>query len=121
VADTILIEDLQLQACIGAFEEERGVLQPLAMDLRIRADLRPAGKSAKLDDTICYHTVAAKIRELIASKEWVLVEQAAREICAMLFRFSPKVEAVRIQVRKFVVPGTRFAGVEIERSRGDDF
>ncbi len=117
--DYIIIKEFELEARVGAYEEERKRLQRVVIDLRIEADLSKAGRTANLEDTICYLTLASRIEELLASREWVLVEEVARAVCDLIFKFSPRVESVRAGVRKFVIPGAKYAGVEIERRRGE--
>ena len=117
--DYILIEDLILAARVGAFEEERGVPQKVALDLRLGLDLRPAGKTGRLDDTICYFTLSRKLCEHIQAREWTLVEEVAAAVCEQVFLYDSRIKSARVQVRKFIIPEARFAGVQIERRRED--
>ena len=115
--DYILIKDFELEAKIGAFEAERETEQRLVVDLRIGIDLMKAGKTGELADTICYLTASQRIKELITGRSWELVEQVAKEVIDLLFEFDPRITSVRAGVRKFVIPGAKYAGVEVERSR----
>lgn len=117
--DQIRIKDLELEAKIGAFAEEHLRFQRVVLDLTLEIDLRPAGASGRLEDTICYFTAAEKIRQLVQSRIWNLVEELATAICRLMFDFSPKITAVRAEVRKFVIPGSEYAGVQIKRQRED--
>ena len=116
-ADRIIIKDLELEARVGAFPAEREIFQRMVVDLRIGIDLRRAGETADLADTVCYLTLSERIREFISARVWILVEEVAAAICGLIFEFDPRIESVRIGVRKFVVPGAQYAGVEIERRR----
>ena len=115
--DQILIKDLELEARVGAFSAEREIFQRLVIDLRLGIDLRRAGETAELADTVCYLTLSERIREFVAGRIWVLVEEVAAAVCGLIFEFDPRIESIKIGVRKFVVPGAQYAGVEIERRR----
>ena len=59
--DRILIDDLRVITLIGALPHEREAKQPLRVDLSIGVDLRDAGNTDELDDTVHYGLVAERV------------------------------------------------------------
>ena len=117
--DRIEIGDLLLRGILGINPEEREKAQDILINLTLYADLRPAGASDRIDDTVNYRTITKRIIEHVERVGRFTVEALAADI-AELCLSDPRVERVRVRVEK---PGAlRFArsvGVEIERRRGE--
>ena len=117
--DRIEIRDLLLRGILGINPEEREKAQDILINLTLYADLRPAGASDRIDDTVNYRTITKRIIEHVERVGRFTVEALAADI-AELCLSDPRVERVRVRVEK---PGAlRFArsvGVEIERRRGE--
>lgn len=117
MADRILISDLLLRAIIGVNEEERHATQDVLINLALTADLRPAGMSDRLEDSVDYRAIKRRIIDVVEASQYALVEALAERIAAVCLE-SPRVQAVQVRVEK---PGAlRFArsvGVEIIRER----
>ena len=119
--DRILIPELPLRARVGVEEEERGVPQPIVLEVELRLDLQPAGRSDSVSDTIDYEAVCARLEELVAARSFCLIETIAEQAAARLLNDFPA-DSVRVAVRKpraLEARGVPYAAVEIERSRGD--
>ena len=84
----------------------------------MHVDLRQAGRTDALEDTIDYRALKKRILELAGQSQFHLVEALAQSIADECLR-DERVERVEVAVEK---PGAlRFArtvGVEIVRSRG---
>ena len=120
VLDQIHITDLQLRCIIGLYPEERREKQDVILNLTLFADLRQAGNTDDLCDTVDYKSVKQAVRSMVEESSFNLVEKLAAEVARLCLK--PKaVQRVRVRVDK---PGAlRFArsvAVEIERSK-DDF
>jgi 7,8-dihydroneopterin aldolase/epimerase/oxygenase len=106
----------------GATEEERADAQAIEVDVELEADLRRAGESDDLAQTVDYGEVFEVCRVVVEDHSFRLLEAIAEGIArAVLTRFTA-VEAVAVTVRKPGVPidgVLEHAGVCIERRRGE--
>jgi len=119
--DRILIPELPLRARVGVEERERAVPQPIVLEVELRLDLRPAGRSDSVSNTIDYEAVCGRLEELVADRSFCLIETIAEEVASRLVRDFPA-QSVRVAVRKpraLAARGVPYAAVEIERSRDD--
>lgn len=107
-----------MPAALGVSRAERAMRRPALIDVVLRLDLRRAGRSDRLADTIDYARLHAAIEE-VARAEHRLVESLAEGIASRLLAGFP-IQACTVTVRKpNPVAGTlRHAGVRITRSRG---
>lgn len=115
--DTIYIRDLRLETRIGAYEFERRKPQTLQFDVEIGRARIAACDTDRLTDTIDYAEVVKAIQSVLSDHEFHLLEPLAERLSHMLIeRFAA--ERVRLDVSKAgVVPGARFVGVRLERTR----
>ncbi len=117
--DRILIKDLLVRCIIGMRDEERRDKQDVLINVALVTDLRKAGMSDRLEDSLDYRALNKQILNVAERSQFYLVEamaQAVADICLG----NPKVQEVTVRVEK---PGAlRFArsvGVEIVRKRTD--
>ncbi len=68
--------------------------------MEIRCDLRPAGLSDDLSQTIDYSEVHDQIKEIVEGEPVNLTETLAERIAAAILERHPRVEGVRIRVSK---------------------
>lgn len=101
--DRILIDDIRVMSLIGALPHEREAKQPLRVDLSIGLDLRDAGASDELDDTVHYGLVAERVVELAEESKHVLLERLAADIADTVLAFD-RVEEVDVTVTKLRPP-----------------
>lgn len=117
--DRIYIRDLALRCIIGIEAHERAQQQDVVINMTLHADLREAGRSDKIEDTVNYKTIKRKVVDLVENSSCLLVERLAQEI-ANVCLLEPRVQRVEVTVDK---PGAlRFAksvAVQIVRQRGD--
>ena len=75
--DRIFLRGMRFMACHGALPHEQEIPQPFEVDVELGLDLRAAGESDDLNDTVnyakVYHTVSSIVKG--ASKE--LIESLA--------------------------------------------
>lgn len=113
--DLIRICDLEVFFRVGVPDEERAQAQRLLLDITLRADFADAAMTDDLAKTIDYFAVCERLKGFGAGREWRLIEKLAEEISsALLDEFAPK--SVRVEVKKFIIPGTRYVAVAIERT-----
>jgi len=115
--DCITIHDLHLRCIIGVQEWERKTLQDVLVSLTLFTDLRAAGKTDDIADTVNYKTLTKTIIHHVENSSCQLVEALASGIARLALQDS-RIVGVRVRVEK---PGAlRFAksvGVEIARDR----
>jgi FolB domain-containing protein len=116
--DKIIIKDLLLRAIIGINEWERAARQDILINLTLFTDMRAAGQSDDIADTLNYRTITKQIIEYVESSAHYTVEALAAAIARIAIAHGAARAIVRVEK-----PGAlRFAesvGVEIERERAD--
>ena len=114
MTDRITIKDLEVQFHVGVPDEERAEPQKLLITIEMTHDLAPSGASDTLAQTIDYYTVCQAVKALGQTRSWKLIEALADDICMLVLdQFSPSV--VRVVVKKFILPDTRWVSVEMIR------
>lgn len=117
--DRIEIKDLLLRAIIGINDWEREKTQDILLNITLYADLKRAGRSDTVADSVNYRNVTKKVIGLVENSSRYTVEALAADVAQLCLQ-EPGVKRVRVRVDK---PGAlRFArsvGVEIEREAGD--
>jgi dihydroneopterin aldolase len=117
MTDYIVANKIETFCRIGWSEEERLFPQRLLISLRLGIDTRAAAKSIRLEDSVCYLSVCDTVKELAASRTWVLVEELAESVTERLFEGFPLISSINMVVEKFVIPGVQWTGIEINRQR----
>jgi len=117
--DRVFIRDLAVRCIIGIDEHERQEKQNVIVHITMHADLRKAGRTDALEDTIDYRALKKRILHLVEESRFLLIEALAQSIADECLRHD-RIERVEVTVEK---PGAlRFArtvGVQIVRSKGD--
>ena len=119
--DRILIDDLRVLTIIGALPHEREIAQPLRIDLSIGLDLRNAGRSDELNDTVNYGLVCERVVEMARDSKDVLLERLAAKVADVVLEFD-LVETVDVTVTKLRPPvpeSVESTAVVISRSRAE--
>ena len=115
--DRIYIKDLRLRCIVGIYPEERTNKQDVVINVEIWCDLRKAGESDQIEDTVNYKYVKKRIVSLVENSDYLLIERMAGNIADLCLE-EEGVEQVKVTVDK---PGAlRFArsvAVEITRTR----
>jgi len=116
--DRIFIRDLALRCIIGIFPEERREKQDIVINIEMHTDLRRAGRSDNLADTVDYKAIKKAVLKLVEESDFLLIEALAENV-ARIALSDEKVQQVVVTIDK---PGAlRFArssAVEITRKRG---
>ena len=102
----------------GVRDAEREQPQEFKVDVKIDADLREAGLTDKLVDTVDYTRVRAAAREVIEGESRKLLESLAGAIAQRILAM-PRVEAVSVRVAKrpASMQPIEAASVRINRTR----
>ena len=114
MTDKITIKDLELHFHVGVPEEERSEPQKLLITIEMTLDLGPSGATDNLAETIDYYAVSQAVKTLGQARRWKLIEALADDICQLVLNdFKPN--AVRVLIKKFILPETRWVSVEMSR------
>ena len=117
--DTIEIRGLRALRYCGALAEEQARAQPFEVDLDLVVDLRQAGASDDLADTVDYASVIDGVASVLAREHVTLLERLAERI-AQVALADERVTEVTVAVRKLRPPVAQqldTTGVRITRSR----
>lgn len=121
--DTIFIEGMRVAARVGVTAAERESPQVLRFDLELRCDLRRAGASDDIGDTLDYAAVYQQVVTVVEDTRCALLEHLAARIAHALLSAFPACAQVRVRVGKpALFPATGrsgMPGVEITRDRAD--
>jgi dihydroneopterin aldolase/2-amino-4-hydroxy-6-hydroxymethyldihydropteridine diphosphokinase len=120
VTDRIVLNGVEAVGHHGVFEHEKSAGQRFVVDVVLEADLRRAGASDDLRDTVDYSGVAAAVVERIEGQPFDLVERLAEVIAGDLLEHT-LVDAVDVTVHKPQAPmPVAFAdlSVRVRRERG---
>lgn len=120
-------DQIQLRGMIftgfhGTVAAERELGQRFIVDLTLSCDLRGAGESDDLAQTVDYSEVYRRTRAIVEGPPFKLTEAVAEAVAAAILAEHGRVEAVRVRVTK---PNVRLgdgvlagSAVEIVRRRG---
>lgn len=104
--DTITIRDLALRTIIGIYPEERKEKQDILVNITLEVDLKKAGTSDNITDTVDYKTLKKEIVKMVDKSAYNLIESLAENIATICLT-EKKVNRALITIDK---PGAlRFA------------
>ncbi len=120
--DRILLEGMVFHGRHGTLPAERELGQPFVVDVELRLDLRAAGLSDDLTQTVDYSEVHRRAKEIVEGPPAGLTETVAERIATAVLEEHPLVEAVRVKVEKPNVRlgNTVLAGSAVEILRRRD-
>ena len=116
--DLIAIRELRLATHIGVTDEERANPQWVRVTVELEADLRRAGKTDDLTDTINYHWATNEIAAIVRSNSCNLLEYLAGKIASRMTKVEG-VHGVTVEIAKESPPVDEDVGaieVRIHRS-----
>lgn len=113
--DIVYINALKIDAVIGVYEWERGIRQPVLIDLAMAMDCAPAAENDDLRLALDYAAVSERVTQLVVASGFQLVETLAEKVAdEIMSAFS--VPWVRVKVGKpNAVLNAQEVGVIIER------
>jgi dihydroneopterin aldolase len=115
--DRIELRGLRAVGIHGLLPEEQLRAQPFEVDVDVELDLRPAGASDHLRDTLDYGQLAEAVARVVTGDRCALLERLAERIAEEVGA-DPRVTSVSVAVRKLRPPvpvDVVSAGVRITR------
>ncbi|GLJ45603.1 hypothetical protein SUGI_0959970 [Cryptomeria japonica] len=117
--DKLVLQGLRFHGFHGVLEEERKLGQKFLVDVDAWLDLKKAGRSDKLEDTVSYAEIYSLVKEIIEGPPHVLLESVAELITSVIFDKFPQIHSIRVKVGKphvAVLGIVDYLGVEIYRT-----
>ncbi|XP_010270396.1 PREDICTED: dihydroneopterin aldolase 1-like isoform X2 [Nelumbo nucifera] len=120
--DKLILRGLMFHGFHGVKPEERKLGQKFLVEVDAWLDLRAAGKSDNLVDSVSYTDIYRIVKDIMEGPPQNLLESVAHLIASTTLTKFPQISAVRVKVGKphVSVPGpVDYLGVEILRKRSD--
>ncbi len=116
--DVVFIEGLRLQSDIGILDYEKGIRQPVIVDLKMRTAPALVGDSEDFSRAVDYAAAASIAEKILCSGHIDLVETAAERVSTQIFeKFSDVVE-VSVSISKpNALTNAAASGIKISRTR----
>tara|TARA_B100000586_G_scaffold190939_1_gene140498 strand:- start:622 stop:1008 length:387 start_codon:yes stop_codon:yes gene_type:complete len=97
--DRIVLEGMRFYGFHGVNPEERVLGQEYLVDLAVEMELRAAGASDRLEDTVSYAHIYRAVRDVMEGEPRNLLEAAAQSIAERVLADFP-VDSVSVRVKK---------------------
>ncbi len=120
--DRIQIRGLEVFAWHGVGLEEKEKGQPFILDVDMECNLKKAGQTDALGDTINYALVVEEITRVMREKSYDLIERAAARVAEAVLQMDDRIWRVRVLLKKPEAPIQAkfdYVAVEITRERKD--
>ena len=118
--DKILLEGIQVPAALGVTAAERRMRRPVTLDLEVECDLRGAGRSDQIRQTLHYKHIFEVVEDVASNHEHKLVEALGDRIAqAVLGKFDAEAVTVTVRKPKPIAGVLDYAGIRIRRTRED--
>ena len=115
--DIVYIRDLRIETVIGIYDWERKIRQTVSLDLEMGTDIRRAGQTDSIEDTLDYKSVAKRLIQYVGDSEFQLVETLAERISEIVLN-EFNVPWMKLRLSKpGAVTGSQDVGVIIEREK----
>lgn len=98
--DKIILKDMQFYGFHGLFPEENKLGQRFNVDLILYTDLKQAGISDEMDNSINYGEVFIHVQKIVEGKKQNLIESVAERIAGDLLQSFLRLKACDVKVIK---------------------
>ncbi|OGO77812.1 MAG: dihydroneopterin aldolase [Clostridiales bacterium GWB2_37_7] len=118
--DRILLKNLCFYGFHGVLPEENKLGQKFIVDAALYVDLKEAGSSDDVFDTVNYAEVHEIIQHHVTIKQYKLLETLATNIANEIFQKHDKVQEIELTIKKPEAPVKGifdYFAVEIRRKR----
>lgn len=119
--DCIELTGIRCYGYTGYLPEEQVLGQWFEIDITLGLDLRPAGESDRIEDTLDYRKTIETVKHLVQTSKFALIERLATAIADALLE-PALVKQVKVRLGKPSAPIPDFGGkisVEITRVKGE--
>ncbi|MFG3614313.1 dihydroneopterin aldolase [Rummeliibacillus sp. G93] len=118
--DYIHIRDMEFYGYHGVLKEETVLGQRFRVTVALATDLKNAGQTDKLDNTVSYADVYTLCEKIVEGKPYKLIEAVAEEIANVILKtYKEEVKGIRVEVIKPDPPiKGHYKEVAVEITRG---
>lgn len=116
--DKIYVQDLEVFAYHGVFEEEKQLGQKFLVSMELTLDLRKAALAEDLKQSVHYGELCQKVDALFKEDSYDLIETVAEKTAHVILVQYPQVKEVKVKVKKPWAPILKsldFVAVEVNR------
>lgn len=106
--DSIRLKNMRFFGRHGLFAEEAALGQRFEVDLEVRLDLRPAGVSDRMEDSVHYGELFETVRRIVETERYNLLEALAHHIAQSVLAQDTRIADAWVTVRK---PGVPIPGI----------
>lgn len=114
--DLVYLKNYTVVAKHGYYKEEHAKAQRFVVSVVVTCDVRRAGESDDLQETLNYELIRKAVHEILMKSPHDLIESLAEEIAASVLRH-PKALTVQVDISKPDVWNDCVPGVIIVRKR----
>ena len=113
----VSVTDLRIEANIGVYAHEKGLLRPLIVDIEVVLSPNVKIEDDKLSTTLDYDFLVGEAQTLAKTRHFNLIETFALCLCDNILQ-DEKTQQVRIKIQKpEAVKGVFSSGTEIIKTR----
>ncbi len=117
--DKIFIENLEVFAHHGVYQEEQRLGQKFVLSVTLYTNTRTAGYTDDLNKTMNYGAIARQVTQIVQAVNHQLLEKVAEEVAEVLLLTNPLLKKVTVKVKKPWAPvGLPLDTVGVEITRG---
>lgn len=98
--DKIILKNMQFYGYHGLFPEENKLGQRFQVDLELYSNLKTAGQSDDMNDSIDYGQVYKHVQQIVEGEKKKLIEAVAELIAKDLLKSFPTLKACDVKVIK---------------------
>jgi 7,8-dihydroneopterin aldolase/epimerase/oxygenase len=117
--DAIHIEELELKVRIGVPDDERAQVQRLTVSITLWPRTSFDALEDRIEVAVDYATVVREVQKLAVERTDKLIETLAEAIASHLLATYP-IARVRVELRKFILPGVKHVAAILTRERAHD-
>ena len=114
--DKILIKDLLVRGIVGINDWERDKDQDILINMVVEYDLRSAGASDDIADTLNYRSITKDVIEYVEASSHFLVEALATHLAKIALDYGAEKVTIRVE-KPMALRFAKSVGVEITRDR----
>jgi dihydroneopterin aldolase len=115
ISDSIHVEQLEISARVGVTDAERNQPQRLTVSLTMWPHRPLIDLGDDIWNTINYSAVCNETKDFLRDCSCKLIETLADRLAMHLLKQFP-IQKITVELRKFVLPDTKFVAVTITRS-----
>ena len=117
----VLIKDLVLNMLVGIHSFEKKKKQRVKFNLIINIDQNLVPNDKDLRSIVNYEQVIKTITKITSRKHFLLLETLAEKIFFKLFE-NPRIKKILLRIEKLdVIKNTTSVGIELEKTRSNEY